>query len=532
MSFCENIPFDRISGGETVSLTSEITASDQLRTQRSSAFAVRETGRWAQEYALYDLGVGQYLLYRIELPEHDGAAAVVDYKQWKNVGNGGVHKYTSKPKVAWYVTEGIPSADFSGNTDGWKRIDAGEQPDPDNYTYTYTLADKGKEFSSRTIYACMAFLSNSREYFGHAGGNDGAWIENITFNRLVETEVPVSGIRFASSEVTMPFGRHHTLKAELEPANCTLRRVNWSSSDPAAAKIDQNGTVLAMAPGKAEITATAADGGYTAVCTVLIPDETTEIHLVPDHAFDTRITETDADDPLMPLNSWYYSTGNGLNSTAIAESDSGIFRKFKNNAYAIYKLRIPGGVNARIRLEMMKNYTEKNRIRSGIVGAGGEPCLHVLYTTEEITLANADEVLWRRADDNTDWNGDICTYTFPVSEFSEESRWVYVKVYSTNIGQQSACITGLSFETVAPRPETMLIAVSGRTEYKVGDLLDLRGFVFAVRYSDRSAAILKPDEYTADKCGALKKEDTSVTVTMKGSKVSASFPLSVIEDDT
>ena len=531
MSFCENIPAERISGGETVDLTYEITVSDLLKTQKSSAYAVRETGRWTQQFSLYDMGVGQYLLYRIELPENDGAAVTVDYKQWKNVGNGGVHKYTSKPKAVWYVTQEVPAANFAGNTDGWKRIDSDEKPDSEQYTYTYTLAEKGKNIAARTVYACMKFLSNDSEYHGYAGGNDGAWIEYVTFDRLVETQVPVSGIHFSENPVTVPFGRHRTLKAVLEPANCTIRRISWTSSDPDIARVDKNGTVLAMAPGNAEITAAADDGGFKAVCAITVPEEITEINLVPESVFDTEITAADAEDPFMPLHSWYYSAGNGLHSTALEDSDAVSFRKLRYNAYVIYKLRIPGGVNVRIRLELLKTYTEKNRIRSGIVGAGGEPCMHVFYTHKEITLANADEVHWRRADDNTDWNGDIAEYTFPVSGFSEESRCVYVKIYSTNVSQQSACIRKLSFDTVVPEPETMLIIPGGRTEYKVGERVDMRGITVAVRYSDGSSVILKPDEYTIDKCGGLQKDDTSVTVTMKGGKLSADFALSVIEND-
>lgn len=51
-----------------------------------------------------------------------------------------------------------------------------------------------------------------------------------------------------------------TLKAEVQPANATNKKVTWSSSDSAVAKVDANGRVTGVSAGIARITATAQDG--------------------------------------------------------------------------------------------------------------------------------------------------------------------------------------------------------------------------------------------------------------------------------
>ena len=62
----------------------------------------------------------------------------------------------------------------------------------------------------------------------------------------------------------------------IEPQTATNRNVTWKSSEPDVATVDTNGTVTAKAPGKAKITATAADGnGASASCEITVTGGTT-----------------------------------------------------------------------------------------------------------------------------------------------------------------------------------------------------------------------------------------------------------------
>lgn len=82
--------------------------------------------------------------------------------------------------------------------------------------------------------------------------------------------VPAEGIRLDQTECTLAVGQTQKLTAQVLPENATNTGVLWSSSDPAVAQVDADGNVTAVAGGMAFITATAQDGGYSAVCMVTV----------------------------------------------------------------------------------------------------------------------------------------------------------------------------------------------------------------------------------------------------------------------
>ena len=83
--------------------------------------------------------------------------------------------------------------------------------------------------------------------------------------------VKATGISLSETRLNMELNETATLTAILEPANTTVKAVNWTSSNTAVATVDQNGNVTANAVGTAVITAATTDGtNLSATCQVTV----------------------------------------------------------------------------------------------------------------------------------------------------------------------------------------------------------------------------------------------------------------------
>ena len=82
---------------------------------------------------------------------------------------------------------------------------------------------------------------------------------------------PVSGVTLDKSSLTLEVnGPAQKLAATVQPSYASYPYVYWNSSDTAVARVDNTGLVTPVAPGQAVITATTAEGGKTASCTVTV----------------------------------------------------------------------------------------------------------------------------------------------------------------------------------------------------------------------------------------------------------------------
>ncbi len=82
--------------------------------------------------------------------------------------------------------------------------------------------------------------------------------------------VAVTGVSLDKTELKLEEGETATLKATVSPSNATIKTVAWSSDNTAAATVDANGKITAVAEGSATITVTTDDGGKTATCVVTV----------------------------------------------------------------------------------------------------------------------------------------------------------------------------------------------------------------------------------------------------------------------
>lgn len=96
---------------------------------------------------------------------------------------------------------------------------------------------------------------------------DGGY--TATSNVTVEN-IPVEGVSLEPGNLEIMVGTTGALTPVFKPANATNQRVSWSSDNSSIAAVDDKGIVKAIQPGEATITATTAEGGYTASATVTV----------------------------------------------------------------------------------------------------------------------------------------------------------------------------------------------------------------------------------------------------------------------
>ena len=118
-------------------------------------------------------------------------------------------------------------------------------------TVSYTV-DKNTSANQREATITINYESDSKEF------------------KLIQTGHPVTELTLNKTSVTILAGESETLAASAFPLDT---KVQWSSSSPAIASVDQNGKVTGLDNGTAIITVASADGTKTATCevTVIVP---------------------------------------------------------------------------------------------------------------------------------------------------------------------------------------------------------------------------------------------------------------------
>ncbi len=108
-----------------------------------------------------------------------------------------------------------------------------------------------------------------------SGGN--AVLKDVTVH--CKQNVPVTALRLNRTSAVCGIGGTLRLTATVLPADATNQKVTWSSADESIATVE-DGVVSGITAGTVTITATTADGGYTASCQVevcaLLPGDTNE----------------------------------------------------------------------------------------------------------------------------------------------------------------------------------------------------------------------------------------------------------------
>ncbi|MDE7421762.1 MAG: Ig-like domain-containing protein [Muribaculaceae bacterium] len=104
------------------------------------------------------------------------------------------------------------------------------------------------------------------------GAEENKPLDYVLITRTENSSIEVESITLSETEVTILEGEEFTLVATVNPADADDAEVEWTSSDESIASVDENGNVRAWETG--EVTITAAAGGKTATCKVIVTKTT------------------------------------------------------------------------------------------------------------------------------------------------------------------------------------------------------------------------------------------------------------------
>lgn len=146
-------------------------------------------------------------------------------------------------------------------------------------------ADKSVTWTSSA--PAKATVDNGGKVKGVAAGSatitvtttDGGFTAQcqVTVTPAGSATVAVTGVRLNKEETSLSVGGEETLIATVEPTDATNKSVTWTSSASEKVTVDDSGKIEGVAEGSATITATTADGGFTAECEVTVTKPASEM---------------------------------------------------------------------------------------------------------------------------------------------------------------------------------------------------------------------------------------------------------------
>lgn len=83
--------------------------------------------------------------------------------------------------------------------------------------------------------------------------------------------IPITDISLNVNTLNLDVGNTYIVEATIKPSNATIKTVEWSTTDPNVATVE-NGKITAVGAGSATITVTTIDGKKTATCIVTVKE--------------------------------------------------------------------------------------------------------------------------------------------------------------------------------------------------------------------------------------------------------------------
>ena len=126
-------------------------------------------------------------------------------------------------------------------------------------------------------------------------------------------DIPVSGVKLSANEMSVYEHNTCTLTANVLPASAANSAVTWASSDESILSVDQNGKCTAHKTGKATVTVTTKEGGFTASCEITVKPASKQLSFV------------NVDTPVSEWKFHQHTAGTGTTSQEITMSSSASF---------------------------------------------------------------------------------------------------------------------------------------------------------------------------------------------------------------
>lgn len=149
-------------------------------------------------------------------------------------------------------------------------------------TLTATIAPEGAkvtvEWSSEND--AVAVVNENGEVTGVAPGTteiSARAEESVATCKVTVTEVKPTAIKLSAATLKLAVEEQQVLEVVLTPSNAVADDLTWSTSDDKVAVVDQDGTVAAVAEGKATITVKCNGGTLAATCQVEVVSKEEEV---------------------------------------------------------------------------------------------------------------------------------------------------------------------------------------------------------------------------------------------------------------
>ena len=327
----------------------------------------------------------------------------------------------------------------------------------------------------------------------------------IRINGTPAEVVNVTGVSLNKSSTQIEVGANETLVATVAPENATNKKVTWESSAPTIATVNENGKVVGVAEGTAVITVKTVDGEFTATCNVTVTPRTTPLPTT--HAGTLEDPKTIAE------------------ALEIAEQAGGTAGE------ALY-------FTGKVTEKASKIGTSKDLGNVKIGDDDGNEIL--IYYLKKSETATADNGLnWDSADDLK--VGDVLiikgapfTYNNTTPEFGNGTFVYSINGVPTPTQEQGGGGEGgEGGDTPTPTPtpgtktlQSIEVVAPTKTEYFVGESLDLTGFKVILHFTDGTQQELSD----LSKLGAITVDtkrpgEKVITVTYEGQ--TATFKVNV-----
>ena len=94
---------------------------------------------------------------------------------------------------------------------------------------------------------------------------------------VTSDEIKLQSLEIADSDLGLLLGEEYVLETMIEPANATYQDVTWTTDDEEVVSVDQEGHIVAHAPGNTYVTAYSRAGTNIAYCFVNVEETTLEL---------------------------------------------------------------------------------------------------------------------------------------------------------------------------------------------------------------------------------------------------------------